>query len=541
MVEETAMRHPARTLVTLLFLLAGGVAAAAQDSPRRECAGRDPDRAIAACNLILERDRLPPRIRATALRFRGIALSRKREFDRAIADFSTALRIDPDDARLYNLRGVAYRRKGEYDNAIADYNAALRLNPRDSTAWNNRAVAYRWKGDYDRSIADANSAIRLDPDYALAYGMRSIAYRLKLDFPRAIADINEAIRIAPRESGAYYTRGATYEAMGDYAKALADFRHAASLTPQNKNYALAIGRIERRLTQPAVTVATAPPARIPAPAANNAPPAASAPPPASAPAAATPSAPAPSQQAALPPSATAARPEVRVALVIGNSSYRNTNPLPNPKKDAETLAAALKDVGFNEVTLKLDLSREQVLEALKAFAAQADRADWAVVYFAGHGMELSGTNYLIPVDAKLASDRDATFETVALDQVQQAVDGARKLKLIILDSCRDNPFLKTMTRSTARTRSVGKGLAAIEPEGATLIAYAAKHGQLALDGASGNSPFVSALVKHLPTPGLEINLLFRKVRDEVLGLTGKRQEPFTYGSLPSEPFYFRKQ
>ena len=127
-----------------------------------------------------------------------------------------------------------------------------------------------------------------------------------------------------------------------------------------------------------------------------------------------------------------------------------------------------------------------------------------------------------------------------LEQVLQAVDGARKLRLVILDACRDNPCAKTMTRSASSTRSIGRGLANIEPEGATLVAYAAKHGQTALDGTSANSPFVTALIKNLDTSGLEINLLFRKVRDDVLAATGNRQEPFTYGSLPSEPFYFRK-
>jgi uncharacterized caspase-like protein len=109
---------------------------------------------------------------------------------------------------------------------------------------------------------------------------------------------------------------------------------------------------------------------------------------------------------------------------------------------------------------------------------------------------------------------------------------------VILDACRDNPFVAKMKKG-AGTRSVGKGLGNIEPEGATLVAYAAKHGQTAEDGQSGNSSFAMALVKQIQTPGLEINLVFRKVRDDVLAATGKRQEPFTYGSLPSEAFYFK--
>jgi uncharacterized caspase-like protein len=237
--------------------------------------------------------------------------------------------------------------------------------------------------------------------------------------------------------------------------------------------------------------------------------------------------------------AAAARPsEVRVALVIGNDSYSNVAKLRNAKSDAENIAAALQRIGFTTVKLGLDLPREKVIEALKAFAAEADRADWAMIYYAGHGIEFGGTNFLIPIDARLASDRDVAYEAVALDQVLLTVEGARKLRLVILDACRDNPFATTMLRTVAN-RSVGRGLARVEPEGATLVVYAAKDGQVAQDGDGANSPFATALVRYIETPGLEINFLFRRVRDDVLNDTGRRQEPFVYGSLPAAEFYFR--
>jgi uncharacterized caspase-like protein len=236
-----------------------------------------------------------------------------------------------------------------------------------------------------------------------------------------------------------------------------------------------------------------------------------------------------------------ALPETRVALVIGNSRYANAGALPNARNDAETIAASLRRIGFTTVTLNLDLSREKITDTLKIFAAEADRADWAVVYYAGHGIEFGGTNYLIPTDAKLASDRDISFEAVSLEQVLLAVEGAQKLRLVILDACRDNPFARGMRRTTAN-RSIGRGLARVEPEGATLVVYAARDGQVALDGdGGGNSPFATALAKYIETPGMEINFLFRKVRDDVLTATGRRQEPFVYGSLPAAEFYFRKQ
>ena len=178
-------------------------------------------------------------------------------------------------------------------------------------------------------------------------------------------------------------------------------------------------------------------------------------------------------------------------------------------------------------------------KALQSFAAQAVTADWAVIYYAGHGIEVGGTNYLVPVDAALKTDRDVQFEAVPLEQVLASIEGAKKLRLVLLDACRDNPFVRQMTRTLA-SRSVGRGLAPPpEPDGGTLVAYAAKHGQVALDGEGGNSPFVSALVKRLEMPGLEVSMLFRLVRDDVLAATGRKQEPFVYGSLPGESLFFR--
>jgi uncharacterized caspase-like protein len=175
---------------------------------------------------------------------------------------------------------------------------------------------------------------------------------------------------------------------------------------------------------------------------------------------------------------------------------------------------------------------------LRSFSALAEGADWAVVYFAGHGIEVGGVNYLIPVDAKLTNDRDVQFEAISLDQIMTTVEGARKIKVVILDACRDNPFAAQMRRTVA-TRSIGRGLSRVEPEGASLVVYAAKHGQTALDGAGSNSPFADALTKRIAAPGIEISKLFRLVRDDVLEATAGRQEPFTYGSLPGrEDFYF---
>jgi hypothetical protein len=229
----------------------------------------------------------------------------------------------------------------------------------------------------------------------------------------------------------------------------------------------------------------------------------------------------------------------RIALIIGNSSYAAVPALKNPAMDARAIAETLTSLGFEKVTLKLDLDRQATWTALTEFAQEAARADWAVVYYAGHGIELDGQNYVIPIDAKLDSDRGVMFETVPLDHIVEATAGARKFRLVILDACRNNPFLQTMTR-VASTRSIGRGLTRVEPQGGVLVAYAAKAGEIALDGDGGNSPFVVALIEQLRRPGIEVGFLFRKVRDSVLKQTNNTQEPYTYGSLPGdEELYFR--
>src|SRR3982074_3374830 len=221
----------------------------------------------------------------------------------------------------------------------------------------------------------------------------------------------------------------------------------------------------------------------------------------------------------------------RVALVIGNSSYRNVAKLSNPVNDSTAVAAMFKSAGFDKVESKLNLTVGELRKALRDFGSASRDADAAVVYYAGHGIELDGTNYLIPIDATLETDADVLDETLSLDRVLFAVEPARQLRLVILDACRDNPFAKTMKRTIA-SRAIGRGLAKVEPSSPnTMIAFAAKAGSTASDGRSKNSPFAAALVEHLPKPGLDLRKAFGFVRDDVLKATGNTQEPFVYGSL----------
>ena len=228
-----------------------------------------------------------------------------------------------------------------------------------------------------------------------------------------------------------------------------------------------------------------------------------------------------------------ARAERRVALIVGNSNYAAVPQLPNPSRDANAVAKMFKEAGFETIETYVDVGNLDFKRAIRKFEDTAMDADIAVLFYAGHGIEIGGINYLVPIDAKLASDRDAADEAIPLDRLVLSADGAKKLRVIILDACRDNPYAGKMRKeSRAALRAVSSGLGKVEPSSTdTLIAYAAKAGSTAEDGERDHSPFTAALLKHLTVPGLDLRLAFGRVKDEVMKSTSGRQEPFVYGSL----------
>lgn len=229
----------------------------------------------------------------------------------------------------------------------------------------------------------------------------------------------------------------------------------------------------------------------------------------------------------------------RVALVIGNGAYEHAAPLTNPANDAADLAAAFDRLGY-EVEMLENATRAQLLDALRGFRRRSLGAEHAVIYYAGHGLEIGRQNYVVPVDAELKQDIDIEYEAVPLSLLVAATSGGKDLQLVVLDACRDNPFLNTMTR-TLGTRTIGRGLAVYEPEGNSLVAYSAREGTVALDGEGQNSPYALAFLDALARPGLEIGPFFRQVRDAVIAQTSGQQEPFLYGSLSAEPVFFKPQ
>ena len=452
---------------------------------------------------------------ATAYRNRGTGWNHKGDYDKAIADWNESIRLNPNDSMNYSNRGSAWTAKGDYDKAMTDLNEAIRLDPKNAIAYSNRGLAWARKGDFDKAIADLTDSVRLNPKNAISYANRGSAWSRKGDDDRAIADFEEAIRINPKFAASYNLRGTAWTRKNELDKAIADYRQAVQLDP---TYAVAQENLQLALTKKQRAESHE----------------LSAPPPA-----ATPNDVAPGP-AALPSWGR------RVALVIGNSNYRNVPALVNPARDAELFAQTLRSVGFDDVAIKLDLSRGEMMAALKEFEQAARTADWAAIYFAGHGIEVNGVNYMIPVDARMVDENSISNQTLNMEYLLNAVEVGRKLRLVILDACRNNPYAKQVDAASAGrgiggigSSAVGKGLGRIEPQPGKLVVYSAKAGQYALDGDGKNSPFAQALVQRMvQKPAIEVRRLFDFVREDVVEATRKQQQPFAYGSLSAKDDFF---
>jgi hypothetical protein len=231
--------------------------------------------------------------------------------------------------------------------------------------------------------------------------------------------------------------------------------------------------------------------------------------------------------------ATAANAEKRVAFVVGNGAYKNVAPLPNPPVDAKAMASVLRNVGF-EVVEGTNLTRDKMTERLLDFGKKAQGADVAVFFYAGHGIAIGGTNYLLPVDADIKSEMDVKLgAAINIDLTLDQTMSDAKVKLVFLDACRDNPFAaKIKSNSPTRSVSVQTGLAEMKSGEGTLIAFATGPGQTALDGQEGtNSPFTRALIANVTQPGVEIQQAMTKVRAQVNEETNKGQLPWGHTNL----------
>lgn len=232
-------------------------------------------------------------------------------------------------------------------------------------------------------------------------------------------------------------------------------------------------------------------------------------------------------------SVTVAKADRRVAFVVGNGFYKNVAQLPNPPIDAKAMASTLRNVGF-EVIEGSNLTRDQMTEKLLDFGRKAQGSDVAVFYYAGHGIAVSGSNYLLPVDADIKSEMDVKLgAAINIDLTLEQTMGDAKVKLVFLDACRDNPFAaKIKSNSATRSVNVQSGLAEMKSGEGTLIAFATGPGQTALDGQEGNnSPFTRALIDNITKPGVEIQQAMTSVRAQVNEETRKGQLPWGHTNL----------
>ena len=228
----------------------------------------------------------------------------------------------------------------------------------------------------------------------------------------------------------------------------------------------------------------------------------------------------------------------RVALVLGNGAYEHAPDLPNPTADATEIGAALDRLGF-EVLTRTDLTAAGMRAAVREFSIAMEGADLALFFYAGHGIQVAGRNYLLPIDADVEREADVELSTIPLDLILAQMDRASATRVVFLDACRNNPFESRLARSMGQTRAVGtlgNGLAPIETDGGTFVGFATDPGEVAFDGVGRHSPFTESLLKHIEKPGLEINTLMTRVRADVFQSTDRLQRPWSSSSLLDEVF-----
>jgi hypothetical protein len=228
----------------------------------------------------------------------------------------------------------------------------------------------------------------------------------------------------------------------------------------------------------------------------------------------------------------------RVALVIGNAAYASATPLKNPGNDADAVARSLRDLGFT-VTLARDLGKANFEKAIRDFADTLGGAEAAVFYYAGHGLQVDGRNYMVPVDARIADEADLPFQLVAMDIVLQRLAHHRITNIVIMDACRDNPLGDKLSGALGeRGNAVGKGLASVYASAGTLISYSTQPYHVALDGDGDNSIYSGSLARHIGTPDIDVLDMLRRVRSDVQRATNKEQLPWDSTAM-IEQFFFK--
>jgi tetratricopeptide (TPR) repeat protein len=509
------------------------------------------DQQISACNRIIALKVFTGEKLATIYFWRAVGWNKKGDYNNVIADTTLALNITPTSIELLNMRGSAYYDKGEYDIAIADFTDALQIGPPSGTIYHNRGNAWRGKGDYPKALADFTQAIEIGPKSAYSYQNRGGVKQALGDLDGAMADLNEAIRMSPQLASVHTNRAVIWRAKGDIDRAIADCTDAIALAkaggpvnPMTPPGSVLIGAyIQRGLAYEAkgefdkarddfnstlqgnavdnVSKANQATAKVRLALLSDSP--------ASAPVKKTDSG------------------GRRVALVIGNGAYGNFPALPNPPNDARAVAKSLRDLGY-EVTEGIDLKRDTMQAMTREFMRNAAQAKTLVLYYAGHGVQIGGRNYLVPVDVKADAGANIVDSMTDMDKILAGLDDQVRTNILIFDACRNDPFQQTSAAGgrslDVKTRS-GLAQPTAPTSGSTLgagtlIAFATAPGQVALDGEGANSPFSAALTRHIGTPGLEVQQMLTRVRAEVVAGTHNKQVPWSNSSLLGEVYLAAK-
>ncbi|MBI5260245.1 MAG: tetratricopeptide repeat protein [Bradyrhizobium sp.] len=450
---------------------------------------------------------------------RAAAWQSKDETDRALTDLDSALKLSPTNFLALSNRCHVWKVKHESGNALADCNQAIRLNPDHAVSFYNRANVLFELGELEKALADYGQAIRIDPSNAGAYAARGNVWRKKLNLDRAISDLNQAIKLNPKVVASYVTRGLIQEAQGDVHSARQSFRTALEL-PATVSTAGTGGMYldsfgDDQKVAKARLLALGEAGLVPA---------------------------GPLYAAKPDEAKTAAISERRIALAIGNGAYATAPSLPNPPNDARLIARNLRNAGF-QVSEGADLNREEMERLVADFMRGAVTASVALLFYAGHGVQIDGQNYLLPTDAN-TDVQNLKSELMSLDTILAGLDDRLRANIVILDACRNNPMLAEVAVAEGnRSIVIRAGLASTSNLGkagtsgaGTLLAFSTAPGRVALDGEGANSPFSLALARHINTPGLEVQQMLTRVRTDVVAATKSQQVPWSNSSLLGEVY-----